>query len=508
MSSRRATNNSTVSSLEEQNQVLASVMDQQDGLIKSNTSTSSDKVKSSSRKKAKSKTGQSDPVLEPPRGQATRSDVTPSAVAAPVAKAARSVSKDAQPLPDNLPGYDLGADGALPYFDAGAAGDMGAGFPLAHQQWMWQQQQQMLALQQLQQFGNFVPNFAFGGGPLNVAWGQEDEASVGGEADQASQPQQGRPIHEISDEEEEDDVQVVPLPGVAPPIMPFATGAQLQGSVADLIKVHLAKVKDGDKVSPKVNDDVAGFLQRYLGETHFLAEMERLAKTYHRVENVPLMTVPRLDEELFHVIDHKVRNADQGFQAVQRGVTGALSAFAPVMALACSRGKNDPELVDLANNLVEGMQLLAYAHSAISSKRRELIRPELSPLYARPLTKSPDGGDPEWLFGGKLAETAKQCEAVKQIGIKISKRKPPQPQQKGNHQKKFRPAFQQPAFPVVRAYNPWQQNIRFPAPQQGFTQGFQQFPTPFFGGFPRRFRPRYQNQSQRQGFQKKGAQHK
>ena len=59
-------------------------------------------------------------------------------------------------------------------------------------------------------------------------------------------------------------------------------------------------------------------MTKYLADMQTQAGMEELAKNYPRVNNVKDMEAPRLDEELFHVVDHKVKTTDQSFQAMQR----------------------------------------------------------------------------------------------------------------------------------------------------------------------------------------------
>ena len=178
------------------------------------------------------------------------------------------------------------------------------------------------------------------------------------------------------------------------------------------------------------------------------------------------------------------------------------------------RGKYDRELEELGQNVMDSLQMIAYTNNALSAKRRELIKPYLSVIYAKMRTRAHDES-PDWLYGGNLAESTKQCEVAKRIGDKMLKRKPLiNRHPTGN--KRFRQPFQPPGFQngmqmqMLRAFNPLQmQQVRF-APPNVFQQGgySQVVPgsMPMNMGFPRRFRyPRYQQQQQqRQTFQNKG----
>ena len=158
-----------------------------------------------------------------------------------------------------------------------------------------------------------------------------------------------------------------------------------------------------------MEETVADMLEKFLDESVLVSEMEKLAKSYPRVEHVPSMKVPRLDQEVFQALDINVRQADQSWQAVQKSVLGAMAAFESVMELAFKRSKQHAELNALDKNLMDGLNLLGYVHDTLKNQRREAIRPSLSLVYAKALTKSREKS-PDWLYGGNLNDTAKRLE--------------------------------------------------------------------------------------------------
>ena len=241
------------------------------------------------------------------------------------------------------------------------------------------------------------------------------------------------------------------------------------------------------------------------------SDMDKLAKQYPRIENVEWLKVPRLDEEVFQVVDQRFRVADQGMQAIQRALMASMSALTRVVELGFQRGEEDPELDELGKSVLDSLQLQAHAHHALLSKRKELLKPELAPMYAKELSKG-HSVSPDWLYGGELVDATKKCEAARKIGDKLVKRKGFPNGNKGP-QKRFKAPFpatfgpsggQNQMMPVLRAFNPYQvQQFRFPSPQ--FVQQFPRFPAyqpTQFGGFPRRAKnPR----NQKPGFVKRGG---
>ena len=512
MASKRATNNSTIVNLEEQSSVLEEILSQGGVPVTKPPKGNSDKSKTISKKKSKkaeqttlistspqtpgsSAIGQHSSRSDTPSssGSANRRTLPSAALGSPppevleVGQHGAAAANHSGSLGNELGNGAASSDGQASHAQGNAGWNGQAGVPMGaqQQQWFWQQPNNFPL-----HYGNFVPNYSLGGGYLVPDWDQEDPAPVGTIRQQT---------HEIS-EDEDDDLpaeQEAEAPAVeTPPV----------GKTADLLNEQLGVVKDCDKVTPKVATVVAQLLDRYLLESTSSAEMEKLVKQFPRVDNVERMTVPRLDEEVFQVIDQKHRNSDQSLQAVQRALMASMSALSGVVDLGFRRETEDPELDELGKNILNSLQLQAFAHNALLSKRKELLKPELSPVYAKELSKG-HSTSTEWLYGGDLVDATKKCEAAKKIGDKIIKRKN-FPQNKGP-QKRFKAPFpanfgtpyHQGAMPMLRAFNPYPvQQFRFQGPQN-----FQQTPAfqpTQFGGFQRR--PRFPK-SQGQRFGKRGG---
>ena len=113
------------------------------------------------------------------------------------------------------------------------------------------------------------------------------------------------------------------LPAVAASIPPPAVE-----DLELLVKGQLAQVKDKDKVTHPLGQDVSELLESYLNEVAAITEIEKLAKTFPRVVNVPNMKVPKLDEEIYQAVDQTTKNLDQSFQGIQKGILGAMAAVA------------------------------------------------------------------------------------------------------------------------------------------------------------------------------------
>ena len=273
-----------------------------------------------------------------------------------------------------------------------------------------------------------------------------------------------------------------------------------QGKGAELLKEQLTQVKESDKLAPKISEPVAACIDKYLRESWYNSDMEKVSKLYPRIENVKGLKVPKLDVEVFQLLEQTVRNTDQSFQTVQKAMIASLCAVAPVLDLAIQRGDTDEHLDSLTKNLMHSIQLMSFATNGIATRRKDILKPCLAPVYAKVLTKGHDT-TPEWLFGGDLLTTTKKCEAAKRIGEKVLKSKNQEPQRRDKQQSKRFKGPQQFGQGQLRGYNPHgQQNQRFQA-QQGFNPQFQ-FPTPQQQYQQFQQYPQNQGYQQQQGFQK------
>ena len=524
MASKRVTNNSTVTTLEDQTRIISVMSEKGGGQRPEKASNSTSTIeKTKAKKKIRVGKGSQDKTpLRPLDPQGTSSDVTAAQTrGAGTSSASRSRPPDEPAAAANVGGGGDGDQGDAPsnpgdvsnQAEADDLDELEQGIPEGddgnqfvdpdYRQWLWQQQMQQM---NVPQFGNFMPNFPFGNVQQMSNWGYQmgiPHQPVGINPGRSTARQ---PDHEISDDEDD-----VPIPA-NPALIPASTGQNKgeEGASAELLKEQLGQVSEADRVSPPVGTKVAQLLDRYLKDAMLVSEMEKAVKKYPRVENCERMKVQRLDVEVFQGLEQNLKTCDQNFQGIQRGIMAAMAAIAPVLDLVFQRKLDDPELDALGTNVMNGLQLMAFASNSIAGKRRDLLKPHLAPIYAKVMTKAQEESV-DWLYGGDLTETTKQCETAKKIGEKVIKRK--QPFQGRGRGRRFKPLYNTPTtYPMMRAFNPVQ--VRFPAPQQ-FVQ--QQFPNPQmfqptyggfaggFAGYPKRFRgqrPRHQNFAKRGAYQK------
>ena len=126
---------------------------------------------------------------------------------------------------------------------------------MRNQQWLWEQQFQQMGVNPfapMGQYGNFVPNYAFGLLPQQVgAWEEENEESA--EAGQVNPLPPQRQANHVVSEDQDDIVEVA---------QPVAVETVRDGITAKLLKEQLHQVKETDTRSAKTDPEVASLLER------------------------------------------------------------------------------------------------------------------------------------------------------------------------------------------------------------------------------------------------------
>ena len=476
MTGRARTTNNSVASLEEQSALLSEVLNRKELETVSKLS-DKERKKFLKKKKEEMVKAKSQATPQGPAGtNVTTAITTPVTTAAAAAAGSDTPGVDKTPVTPVVPAVEDDSVESEGEEIGYSWADIQAAQARATAQYM-----------QAPQYGNFVPNFSFGLGAL-PQWG----------FDWSHFTDQGRPVHAMSEAGSEiDSSEGIPVL----PITPQVPNIKSSGILGEFLQEQWTHVKESDRVTPKLDGDLALIFNKILKDSVFTSEMEKLAKSYPRIENIEHMQVPKLDTEVFDVIDQNIRNRDQSLQGIQKAIMAAVTAMAPTIKLAYERADTDEELNLLGRQLGESVKLLGYASNAISTKRRDLIKPVLSPVYAKALTKSHDT-NPEWLFGGDLVTTTKKCEVSQKISEKILKEKKKAPVNQPQSQAK---RFKGPrGFPLLRAANPLHmQGVRFPSPQMFQPMMFPQQNMGFPTGFQRHYRPRNQFQSPQQGFPKR-----
>ena len=225
------------------------------------------------------------------------------------------------------------------------------------------------------------------------------------------------------DYEEEEEEFPSGQPGPACPIVPgmdedmeIASGAT-QVLDTNNNQLGFASCYVDKNEGPPLDVKLVPSLKFLLGERlNDKALQETLAK-YEPPENVPELTVPKVNSTIWDSMNPKSRSNDLKMQRIQRGLVKGLTAMCKSLSTPSES---------------EGDALACFAHAnfELNMLRREFIKPDLNPQFAHlcrpsvPVTQS--------LFGDDLSKQVKEMNDVQQVANKLSKFK-------NTNSKRYRP---------------------------------------------------------------------
>ena len=174
--------------------------------------------------------------------------------------------------------------------------------------------------------------------------------------------------------------------------------------------------KRDEKKGPPVDKRLAEVIAEGLKSPTNQEKIKSLVEAYPAPENLSLC-VPRVNSEMWNRMQPGSRSNDLKLQNVQMGVLTALIATTQLMNSWMGSGEAlSPKEMKIKTSHI--IQLLSHAHLAISSRRKELIKPELGHTYKQ--LCGPNNPSTELLFGDNLAAKMKDMEDTANVTRKMA----------------------------------------------------------------------------------------
>ena len=175
------------------------------------------------------------------------------------------------------------------------------------------------------------------------------------------------------------------------------------------------------KQSPPIGEKIACLVNKILTGELSSETLKTKAEQYPAPDNCKHLTTVLVNEEIWDLMARKTKAVDLAFQKVQEPLVQGLSALT-ILA--------DQLLKDIQNNtttdtavvlqkLMDDIALEGSANWNITMKRRELIKPDLSPPYTR-LCKE-DIKPSTKLFGDDLSKHVREMADARKAGQQMQK---------------------------------------------------------------------------------------
>ena len=162
-----------------------------------------------------------------------------------------------------------------------------------------------------------------------------------------------------------------------------------QGELPEEVDAGLAEIvqelSNDDEVGPDIAAQLAGIFTKLLGSKIPAERIKNKMEENPPPGNVPLMQPPRVNDVVWNSLDQPARELDLKHKRIQAKLTRGLAALSRMTEMILNNKKTStiPDYTGLLEKAMTAFALLASANYELSLRRREVMRFELNPRFAR-----------------------------------------------------------------------------------------------------------------------------
>ena len=189
----------------------------------------------------------------------------------------------------------------------------------------------------------------------------------------------------------------------------------------DLLSEMATLVEGEDRVGPPINEKLADTINALIRGKILPEKLEQKVKLYDKPKNCKNMTVTKVNPEIWAFLKPATRTRDAKWQKAQKYIMH--SAVAITMAidklLSARNSKNEAsiDLTELIKLLVDATAKLGSGNAILNYRKRDLLRPDLSPKYATLCSSQTEFTN--YLFGDDLVQACKAIQETNKLGSKV-----------------------------------------------------------------------------------------
>ena len=194
----------------------------------------------------------------------------------------------------------------------------------------------------------------------------------------------------------------------------------LESKNDDLLTEIATLVEGDDKTGPPVNEQLAGTINALASGKIMPEKLEEKLKKYAKPKNCSSLGLTKVNPEIWAFLKTPTRARDVKFQRIQGYITNALITITLAtdqLLNARSKSNDSIDSTQLIKLLVDAVAFLGAGNAQLNVRRRDLIRPDLSPKYA-PLCSSQIKST-SLLFGDDLVQACKSIQETNKLGSKV-----------------------------------------------------------------------------------------
>ncbi|XP_046553072.1 uncharacterized protein LOC124262610 [Haliotis rubra] len=174
-----------------------------------------------------------------------------------------------------------------------------------------------------------------------------------------------------------------------------------------------------EDTSEKIRTDLAQTVNDGVSKQPTMAKIKTVMDRYKRPENCEGLTVPRINEEIWHQAKAHTKSKDLKSQHLQGLLIKAMIPLVQITdsLMAVVTDGKELDIKGTMRKAMDTIRLLAAAHADLNTKRRESFKQDLSGPYKRLCSAS--GPTTKYLFGDDLTKRIKEISEANRLGKKI-----------------------------------------------------------------------------------------
>ena len=168
---------------------------------------------------------------------------------------------------------------------------------------------------------------------------------------------------------------------------------------------------DDEVKGPKINEKIAGIVNKLRLQRITQEQSKAIMKRHNKPENVDIR-LPKCEQSIWNEIPGKARVTDVKFQTIQTALLGAINCQLEVANVLLAQKSSK----DILTMCLDGITLAMTANYDLNLRRREAMRPQFKPEFAKDLCSSASPAD-EFLFGGDTAKRVKEIYELTKLKV-------------------------------------------------------------------------------------------
>lgn len=176
--------------------------------------------------------------------------------------------------------------------------------------------------------------------------------------------------------------------------------------------------EDDSLVAPEVSEQMMLMVKNFLGRTRRAAKIDDLVAEFLWPRNMPFLKSPKIEEIFLRL--GPPRKFDKNCRDLQGYLNASMTALMRCIHSLLKLEKLHSLITESGLQAKKALQLMAFTNKEINDRRKDALRLAVNP-ECLPLLNHAKPPSDDWLLGGTLNDSIKECDESKKLAEKLMK---------------------------------------------------------------------------------------